>query len=240
MSESVFHFKQFTINQERCAMKVGTDSVLFGAWVDTNNSKHLLDIGTGTGILALMMAQKCNAIIDAIELDEAACLQAKENIEQSIWAQRINVIHTSLQNFCLNNQTLYDLIIANPPYFVDAHKASGAARNIARHMNETLSINDLLQGVNTMLNNDGRFCVILPYKEGLLFYQQAVKSNLFCSRITRVKTKADKPAKRLMMAFTKNMLPINEDEIIILDKNNHFTKAYMDVTNDFYLTHHTR
>jgi tRNA1Val (adenine37-N6)-methyltransferase len=221
-------------------MKVGTDSVLLGAWVEAQPYRQVLDIGTGTGILAIMMAQKCNAQIDAIELDVAACEQARENAANCFWADRIHVYNTTLQKFSNRAHTVYDLIIANPPYFVDSHKASGPARNMARHMDETLSFNDLLDGVRSLLSDDGRFCVILPYKEGLLFYKEAVKFSLYCSRITRVKTKIEKTEKRLMMAFSKNMLPISEDEIVILDNNNLFTQQYIDLTHDFYLTPNQR
>lgn len=234
MSESTFHFKQFTINQDRCAMKVGTDSVLFGAWINAINSFEVLDIGTGTSVLALMIAQKCKAAIDAIDIDADSCQQARDNIAASKWNDRIKVYHTSLQNFQNNALTVYDLIVSNPPYFVDAHKASDAARNIARHMNETLTIDDLINGVLKLLSAEGKFCVILPFKEGMLFYENALQKNLYCSRLTRVKTKIDKPEKRLMMEFTRNMNVIEEDEIIIQEGDNYFTKKYIELTKDFY------
>ena len=235
MSESAFHFKEFTINQDRCAMKVGTDSVLFGAWINPAKSQFVLDIGTGTGILSLMLAQKCNAVIDAIDVDSEACVQARENILQSKWSNRINVYHSTLQNFMHRALMVYDLIISNPPYFVDAHKATNNARNIARHMNETLSIDDLISGILKLLSDDGRFCVILPYKEGMLFYEKAMLSKLYCSRLTRVKTKIDKPEKRLMMEFCRHMKVIEEDEIVIQENENYFTDKYLQLTKDFYL-----
>lgn len=235
MSESTFHFKEFTVNQDRCAMKVGTDSVLFGAWIDPTKSQFVLDIGTGTGILSLMLAQKSNAVIDAIDIDLQACEQARENSMQSKWNHRINVYHSTLQNFMHRALMVYDLIISNPPYFADAHKTNDNARNIARHMDETLSIDDLISGVLKLLSDDGRFCVILPYKEGMLFYEKAMLNKLYCTRLTRVKTKIDKPEKRLMMEFSRHMKVIEEDEIVIQETENYFTDQYINLTKDFYL-----
>lgn len=235
MSESTFHFKEFTVNQDRCAMKVGTDSVLFGAWINASPSQFALDIGTGTGILSLMLAQKSNAVIDAIDIDLEACEQARENVTNSKWHNRINVYHSTLQDFKHRALMEYDLIISNPPYFVDAHKASDSARSIARHMDETLSIEDLISGVLKLLSADGRFCIILPYKEGMLFYEKALLSKLYCTRLTRVKTKIDKPEKRLMMEFCRDMNVIEEDEIVIQENENNFTEQYINLTKDFYL-----
>ncbi|MEO8147287.1 MAG: methyltransferase [Bacteroidia bacterium] len=234
MSESTFHFKKFTINQQRCAMKVGTDSVLFGAWIKTRNASSILDIGTGTGVLALMLAQKSNAQIDAIDVDAEACEQARENCIASPWADRIKVFHSTLQHFQNHAHAVYDLIVSNPPYFSSSHKASDAARNIARHMDATLSMEDLINGVLKLLSTDGNFCVILPQKEGMLFYEKALLHNLFCTNLTRVKTKIDKPEKRLMMEFSRKMQVMNEDEIVIQEADNFFTEDYIQLTKDFY------
>jgi tRNA1Val (adenine37-N6)-methyltransferase len=122
MSQTVFHFKHFTVHQERCAMKVGTDGVLLGAWTDPKNAERILDIGTGTGLIALMLAQKSTAFIDAIDIDENSCSQASENVNASRWKDRVNVHHCSLQLYILTSSVKYDLIVSNPPYFVDAYK----------------------------------------------------------------------------------------------------------------------
>lgn len=215
-------------------MKVGTDSVLFGAWIKTRNAQTILDIGTGTGVLALMLAQKSNALIDAIDVDAEACEQARENFNASPWHDRLKVYHTSLQKFQDNAHAQYDLIVSNPPYFSSSHKASDAARNIARHMDATLSMEDLINGVLKLLHDDGTFCVILPQKEGMLFYEKALLSNLYCANLTRVKTKTDKPEKRLMMEFAKKMQVVNETEIVIQEADNFFTEDYIELTKDFY------
>src|ERR1017187_8250144 len=115
MSNTTFAFKQFTIKQDKCAMKVGTDAVLLGAWVNSVNSKNILDIGTGTGVIAIMLAQKSDANIDAIDIDEKAVQQALQNVNSCPWKERINVHHTAFQNFSANQQKKYDLIVSNPP-----------------------------------------------------------------------------------------------------------------------------
>jgi tRNA1Val (adenine37-N6)-methyltransferase len=195
MSESVFHFKQFTINQDKCAMKVGTDAVLLGAWVKIDSAKFILDIGTGTGIIALMIAQKAhNAIIDAIDVEEGAYLQASENVSDCDWKDRINVKKESLQSYALHKELgkQYDLIVSNPPYFVDASKPNTEARTTARHTDANLSFDELINGVLKLIKPDGRFCAILPYTEGYLFIEKAEKANLFCNYILKVKTKKEK------------------------------------------------
>lgn len=235
MSQNDFRFKQFLIHQDRCAMKVGTDGVLLGAWVKTGNARSILDIGTGTGLIALMMAQKSDASIHAIDIDEDAWLQAIDNFNASPWADRLHCIHQSLQYFSSHTPDRYDLIVSNPPYFLDAHPAPSEARNIARHMDETLSIAELVEGVKKLLSPQGRFCVILPYREGMKFIEHATASGLFIHHITKVKTKVEKQEKRLMMEFAAFPGPAIEDELVIQEEDLSFTKDYIDLTNDFYL-----
>jgi tRNA1Val (adenine37-N6)-methyltransferase len=232
MPASVFHFKNFTILQDKCAMKVGTDGVLLGAWVNINNASHILDIGTGTGLIALMLAQKSNAKIDAIDIDESAFLQAEINVNASPWANRIRVVHASLQEFrpVLN----FDLIVSNPPYFIDSFAPTNEARNRARQASASLSYDELLQGIIRLLTNTGRFCMILPSKEGEIFRDKAAQNGLFCNRITHVRTKIDKPVKRVLMEFSRVDEELKEDEIILREEDASFTDAYKIITKDFY------
>src|SRR4051812_30760199 len=150
MSETSFHFKQFTINQDRCAMKVGTDAVLLGSWVKPGNAGKILDIGTGTGVIALMLAQKCNCHIDAIDIDENAFLQSAENFAKSQWNFKLNCRHQSLQKFSEDHAAEYDLIITNPPYFHHASKPIAESRINARH-SESLTFDELVTGVKKLL-----------------------------------------------------------------------------------------
>ena len=235
MSNQEFAFKQFNILQSKCAMKVGTDAVLLGSWVNCPNAKTILDIGTGTGIIALMLAQKIGGKIDAIDIDENAFAQAKENITNSKWHERIQVFHTSLQLFSEQNNRKYDLIVSNPPYFVDSSKALEESRTNARHTDQ-LPYSDLLNGVLKLLNPTGRFYVILPTKESEQFCSLAAEHKLFLTKLTRVITRTDKPEKRLLMRFEFTKKEFSEDSITIEeDKRHSYTSEYKELTKDYYL-----
>ena len=162
-------------------MKVGTDGVLLGSWVQPGNVERILDIGTGTGLIALMMAQKSNAVVDAIDIDEDATRQAEENFSLSPWPERLNAWHQSVQEFAAYTRHRYDLIVSNPPYFMGAHPAPSEARNLARHMDEALSIEELAECVKKLLKPDGRFCVILPFMEGMKFLEYAELNGLYAT-----------------------------------------------------------
>jgi tRNA1Val (adenine37-N6)-methyltransferase len=235
MANQEFVFKQFKILQDKCAMKVGTDAVLLGSWVNTANANSILDIGTGTGIIALMLAQKSNAIIDAIDIDNNAIEQAKENVAACKWREHIHVHHISLQQFSLESDKKFDLIVSNPPYFIDSSKAFEESRTNARHTDQ-LPYNDLLKGVLNLLNPNGRFYVILPTKESEQFRDLAEENKLFLTKLTRVITRADKPEKRWLMRFEFVRKSFSEDSIIIeKDERHSYTDEYKELTKDYYL-----
>lgn len=234
MSETSFHFKQFSIHQDKCAMKVGTDAVLLGSWVLAGNATFILDIGTGSGVIALMIAQKCNAHIDAIDIDEKAFHQSHENFMLSPWFNRLSCKHQSLQEFSNKHVGKYDLIVTNPPYFHHASKPLAESRLNARH-GDLLTFDELLDGVRKLLSPDGRFCVILPCKEGMEFLDKAQRKELFCHHILRIKTKADKNEKRLIMEFGFHFGVITEEEIIIQEEDGSFTQEYIDLTRDYFI-----
>jgi tRNA1Val (adenine37-N6)-methyltransferase len=216
-------------------MKVGTDGVLLGAWVLVHQARQILDIGTGTGLIALMMAQKSDdATIDAIEIDENAALQATENFQMSDWSKRLHSIQTSIQSFSTSTSKKYDLIVSNPPYFMGAHPAPIEARNVARHMDEHLSIEELVDCVKTLLADGGRFCTILPQVEGARFLLYAKQNGLYPSRITRVITKTGKTEKRLLMEFSRTEKKTLEDDIILQDESGQYTTEYRELTTEFY------
>lgn len=235
MSSQEFVFKQFKVHQDKCAMKVGTDAVLLGAWVNTSSAKTILDIGTGTGIISLMLAQKSEAQIDAIDIDNNAYLQARENISASKWKDRIQIHHTSLQQYVVNSKHKYDLIVSNPPYFVDSSKALEESRTNARHTDQ-LPFSDLLEGVLKLLSLTGRFYVILPTKESQLFREMAEEQKLYVTRLTRVITRTDRPEKRLLMTFEFVRKTIEEDSITIeQDERHSYTDQYKELTKDYYV-----
>ncbi len=216
-------------------MKVGTDAVLLGAWVNASNARTILDIGTGTGIISLMLAQKSDALIDSIDLDKNAYMQAQENVGSCKWKDRIQVHHISLQQYAINSKHKYDLIVSNPPYFVDSSKALEESRTNARHTDQ-LPFSDLLDGVLKLLSASGKFYVILPTKESQLFREMAEVQNLHLTKLTRVVTRTDKPEKRLLMKFEFAQKPVEEDTITIEQDERHcYTEQYKELTKDYYM-----
>ena len=235
MPNQTFAFKQFKIVQDKCAMKVGTDAVLLGSCVNASNAKTILYIGTGTGIIAMMLAQKSSARIDAIDIDLNAFIQATENVNDCNWKERIDIHHISLQQFAKESDHKYDLIVSNPPYFVDSSKASEESRTNARHTDQ-LPFKDLLDGVLQLLNPNGKFYVILPTKESELFREHAEKHKLFLTKVTKVITRTDKPEKRLLMRFEFIQRAFSEDSITIeKDERHSYTDEYKELTKDYYL-----
>ncbi|MFN4812070.1 MAG: tRNA1(Val) (adenine(37)-N6)-methyltransferase [Bacteroidota bacterium] len=236
MSADRFEFKQFTINQSRCAMKVGTDAVLLGAWIQIEGAESILDIGTGTGVIALMMAQKSTAMITAIDIDASACEQSKENIGNSPWPDRIKVLNESLQQFTINNQHKFDLIVSNPPYFVDAYKSSEEARNQARHADQ-LPFNEFINCAKLLLHEKGKICIILPTRESIKFRELAAANQLYLTRIMHIKTTEYKDEKRQLLQFELiNKKLVDETLVIEQDERHNYSKEYKELTKDFYLS----
>jgi tRNA1Val (adenine37-N6)-methyltransferase len=234
MSNQYFQFKQFTVWHDKCAMKVGTDGVLLGAWINPGNATRILDIGAGTGVIALMLAQKTNAIIDAIDIDKDAVQQAQDNIKRTPWKNRISVIETSFQEFAKTSNYKYDLIVTNPPYFENSLKSNNIPRNIARH-NDSLPFEELLQGVSRLLDNNGKFSVILPYVDAQIFIVDAALCHLYCNVKTMVKPSDKKKVSRILLEFSSERKKIIETSISILNSENEYSKEYKNLTKDFYL-----
>ena len=236
MPNDYFQFKQFKILQNKCLMKVGTDAVLIGSWIDTSNYKTILDIGTGTGVIALMIAQKSNAIITAIEIDEDSCFQAKVNFRNSLFSDKIISKHISFQEFYNTNSKKFDLIVSNPPYFINSLKSKKIGQNLSKH-NDLLSFEDLLLGVLKLLNKKGKFCLILPKNEAFIFNKMAHINGLFLTKLLRIQTRnGDVSEKRHLMQFEFSKTEYSESTLII-EENSHrnYTMEYKDFTKDFYL-----
>ncbi len=235
MHNAVFHFRRFSVRQDRCAMKVGTDGVLLGAWVEAFSARRILDIGTGTGLIALMLAQRFErATIDAIEIDGDAFVQARENAARSPWGGRIRVHHAAFQDFDAGGNDRYGLLVSNPPYFVDSLAAPSTARAMARHANAALRFDDLLDGVHRLLAPRGRFCVILPAREAQGFIRSAAGRCLFLRRLTRVRTKQAGQDKRHLLCFSDEPVPLREDTLVIRDGSGGFTDEYVELTKAYY------
>lgn len=235
MPNSYFKFKEFSVNQDRCAMKVGTDGVLLGAWSNISNVKNILDIGTGTGLISLMLAQRSNAIIDSIEIDMDAFIQASENFKESKWKERLNPHFCSLQNYLPENLR-YDLIVSNPPYFSNSFKPNAFSRTVARHT-ESLSFDTLITHGAGLLKENGRLSVIIPFESGIAFIEVAKKEKLFLKRYCEVKPSFDKSPKRVLLDFQLNYSGnIAEDSLNIEGEKRHqYTSEYRALTKDYYL-----
>jgi tRNA1Val (adenine37-N6)-methyltransferase len=235
MSNTYFRFKQFTIHQDRCAMKVGTDGVLLGAWVNLENVSTILDIGTGSGLIALMLAQRTEMTrVDAIEIENEAVAQALENVSISPWKSRISIVHTSLQEF-VNAGRKYDLVVSNPPYFSNSLRAAEMKRTIARH-DQKLSYSELLEGIHRLLLPEGRFGVILPAAALNSVTTLAENAGLFPHRITSVKPVPEKMANRILAEFSYSKKEPLISEIMIEEYGRHnYSEEYIALTKDFYL-----
>ncbi len=235
MANPYFRFKQFTIWQDKTAMKVGTDGVLLGAWTGIGRAKRILDVGTGTGLVALMMAQRSTAEIHAIEPESKAFEQAVENINNSRWPERIHLSQITFQEYIQQTSHAFDLIVSNPPYFRDSLHSPDEERNRARHA-QTLSGKDLILGSLKIMKEEGRFSIILPYREGHEFIELAKQNGFHCTRKTYVKPTPDKSPKRLLMEFSRQTFKTKQDYLIIEKGGRHnFTEEYQNLTRDFYL-----
>ena len=235
MPNSWFQFKQVTIHQDKCAMKIGTDSILLGAWADTENTSSILDIGAGTGILSITLAQKTtNTNITGIEIDEDSVLQAQQNVINSPWSDRIKIIKCSLQEF-KSVSGKFDLIISNPPFFQNSLNTPDINRTKARH-NITLTQEELALATINNLSASGRLIVIWPIIEGEIFIELIKNMGLFVNKLTYVKPNADKPSHRLLIEFSFQNKNIKESEIVIEGNIRHqYTDEYKNLTKDFYL-----
>ncbi len=236
MANAVFEFKKFSIKQDRCAMKVGTDAVLIGSWVDVSGSSKILDIGTGTGIIAMMLAQRTKAAITALEIDKNSYEQALDNVNASLFKNQIEVINQSFQEYCKNNNEKFDLIVTNPPYFVDSLKSNDSYRSIARHA-DVLPFSDLVEGVTKCLALNGRFCVILPRKEAILFRSIAEQKGLQLSKLFRVKSNPGKEEEiRQIMQFEFKPSGFSEETFSIRDEvTNEYSASYKALTKEYHL-----
>jgi tRNA1Val (adenine37-N6)-methyltransferase len=234
--KQMFQFKQFAVAQDRCAMKIGTDGVLLGAWTPLeNNPNSILDIGTGTGIIALMLAQRSNAQqIDALEIDEDAYEQAVDNFENSPWSEKLYCYHAGLDEFVEEPEDEYDLIVSNPPFYTEDYKTEDGKRDLARFA-DAMPFDELLEAVALLLSENGIFSVIIPHKEEENFIALANDWELFPIKITRVRGTFKTPLIRSLIAFKRFELPVLiADELVIEISRHEYTNEYIELTQNFY------
>ena len=239
MPNDYFAFKQFTIQQADCAMKVTTDGCLFGAWAaKTVYDSQLpiartLDIGTGTGLLSLMFAQKIHTQIDAVEIDAAAAMQAQANFEASPWAKRLQVYQTSIQAFSPTTSHQYNFIITNPPFFEHDLKSTNAKRNIALHSAE-LSLETLLATIHRLLAANGQFAILLPYHRVSYFTELTTPFGFVLHQQVLVKQTPKHPYFRAMLLFGFTQTTTLERELIIKAEDA-YTEDFKILLKDYYL-----
>jgi len=233
----MFQFKQFSVEQDRCAMKIGTDGVLLGAWSPIpEDIFSVLDVGAGTGIIALILAQRTTAEqIDALEIDEEAYEQAVENFENSPWGDRLFCFHAGLDEFIEEPEDEYDLIVSNPPFYTEDYKTDNEQRDLARFA-DAMPFVDLVEAADLLLSENGIFSVIIPYKQEEKFIALAKDFDLFPIKITRVKGTPTTEIKRSLLAFSRNVLEnFPMDELVIETSRHIYTEEYIALTKDFYL-----
>lgn len=236
MSSLPFKFKQFTVNQDKCAMKIGTDAVLLGAWTSlTNNPESILDIGSGTGVIALMLAQRSHAgLIDAVEIDDHAYQQCVKNFENSPWPDRLFCYHASLQEYCQEFEDKYDLIISNPPFYDDNYKSENSQRDLARFQ-DAMPFELLIGCISKLLSKSGVFSVIIPFNKENYFIDLASKYNLFPNRILHVKGNSSSKIVRSLIELSFIQSEIKKETITIETSRHQYTQEYINLTKDFYL-----
>ena len=234
---STFNFKQFSVQQDKCAMKIGTDSVLLGAWCPIdNNPFSVLDIGAGTGVLSLMLAQRSHAEqIDALEIDEDAYEQCVENFEASPWSDRLFCFHAGLDEFIEEPEDEYDIIISNPPFYSEDYKTDNSQRDLARFQ-DAMPFEELVEAADLLLSENGIFAVIIPYKEEESFIDLCTEVELFPVKVTRVKGSHTTPIVRSLLAFKRfELSTLTADELVIEINRHEYTDDYINLTKDFYL-----
>ena len=229
----MFKFKQFAVRHDKCAMKVGTDGVLLGAWSDVNDACKVLDVGTGTGLVALMIAQRSTAAITALEIDADAVSQAKENVADSPWRDVIEVVEQDFRTYASYEK--FDLIVSNPPYFVDSLLCPEEQRTLARH-NGSLRYDELLSGAARLLSTKGRFCVVIPMDASDALLVMAADIGLYPSKQLIVITAPGKQPKRTLIEFVFDPEVVcDKKELLLEEKRHQYSPGYIELTREYYL-----
>ncbi|WP_163325013.1 tRNA1(Val) (adenine(37)-N6)-methyltransferase [Draconibacterium mangrovi] len=229
-----FQFKQFRIEQQRSAMKVGIDGILLGAWANVRSCSTILDIGTGTGLIALMLAQRSQAQITAIEIEKNAAEEAAENVAASPWKDRVEVANVSLQKFAAETAQQFDLIVSNPPFFQNVLKAGNESRSLARHT-DSLSYETLLQCTSQLLSDEGRCAFILPEPAVKEIEKLAQQHHLYLKRITMIAPNENKPANRVLMEMSKKETATVTEHLTIYNNDGSWNEKFKMLTRDYYL-----
>jgi tRNA1Val (adenine37-N6)-methyltransferase len=236
MANTYFQFKQFRVEQDKCAMKVCTDSCLFGAYIGVAEARRVLDIGAGTGLLSLMAAQRSTAYIDAVEINPEAQLQAKANFKASPWSDRLRLYPMPLQEFAEYNQQQYDVILSNPPFFLSSLKSTDVAKNTAKHTGELL-FEDILQFAQQHLHRNGVLYLLLPPAEAVLFGKAAEAYGLYIAETVEVFTYIGGKCIRHIQTYTFTESPVHVVKQLYIRKEDKvtYTSAFVELLREYYL-----
>ena len=234
MATRAFRFKKFSVEQDGAAHLVGTDAVLLGAWADTAQCAQILDIGTGTGVVALMLAQRSAAHVTAVEIHPASAALARANFAASPWADRFTLVESSVQDFSRQSEARFELIVSNPPFFSETVVSPDEARRLGRH-NASLPPGDLLAVAGKHLTEKGRFCVILPVAEGRRLCELAVPAGLYCTEEVEVHSRAGKAAERLLLRFERDPYRFVRKHLVIYGAGTAYSEEFGRWSEGFYL-----
>ena len=230
-----FFFKKFGLFHHRSTMKIGTDAILLARWVEVSENDDVLDIGTGCGLIPLMLAQKGIKTADAVEIDKDSYEEAAQNFSNSAWNSRIAAINDDIKQYADVCTKKYDLVVSNPPFFFGDNIPEKAKKGLARHTN-TLSYSDLLASVKKVMKTDGRFALVLPARESATFLQEAENQGFFLEKEMKIVPIEGKEANRINMQLVVNQVDKTESETFVLRHPDHsFTKEYKDFLKDYYL-----
>lgn len=237
MSTDYFQFKQFIVHHAYSTMKVGTDAVLLGTLADLPEKGQILEVGTGTGVISLILAQRCQAQITAIDIHQASVWEARANFKESPWSNRLKALLISYQLYAdQENPVRYDLIISNPPFFENDLKSSDSNRNLARH-NDQLSYRDFLLASRQMISDTGHLCLILPPTEAQIFIEEAKNFGFYLQKKIEIKPKPEKEANRLILSFgNQDLNKIRTDSLTIRNSDSTYTEEYRRITEEFYIS----
>jgi len=234
VGNSYFRFKQFQVNQEKAGMKVCTDSCIFGAYIDPGKAQNILDIGSGTGLLSLMLAQKSNAVIDAVEIESDAAIQSEENFKNSKWGDRLYIFKSSIQDFSLRAAKKYDLIVSNPPFFANHLLSPNPKLNKAIH-STTLSFKELSECVARLLSQDGKFYVLLPAYEASVLEETLKELKLFLQHRLEIKDKSEGKIIRVIDCYSSFPATSTNESFIIKDSEGQYTSEFSELLHPYYL-----
>lgn len=236
MSNTFFKFKQFTVHQSQCAMKVCTDACLFGSLLPSSNKPHsVLDIGTGTGLLSLMYAQRNpHAEIGAIEIDLHAALQAESNFKNSPFASQISLLNADVKHYAEKSKKKYDVIICNPPFYENQLQSYELKKSVAHH-STALTLNNLAKIANDLINEHGTFAILLPYYRSDYFTDVMQKHSFYSTKVYFIKQTVQRNPFRAVVFFTKENMPLQQEVIVIKDTNDRYTETFLRLLKDYYL-----